>query len=163
MRIHEITEARQGMLGYLQSLVPSWPGYVVKDWLYASFSKSGWAGMRQEVEELLLNQGLTATTQWRLQTVPFTMTMWEPTTKTRLTSRAGGTPQPEFNVPRDADRHATQAGLAQQQGGVRDEPVIMVKTQQGWELIEGWHRTIQHFATYPNGYQGPAWIAQSAH
>jgi len=160
MRYYEITEARQGILRYLQSLLPNWPDYVVKDWLYASLSKSG-NTIKQEVEEILLNQGLTANTQWRLQTISFTMAMWEPNTKARLASRIGGVPHPD--IPRDADRHATQASLAQQQGGVRDEPVIMVKTKQGWELIEGWHRTIQHFATYPNGYRGPAWVAQSTH
>jgi hypothetical protein len=35
----------------------------------------------------------------------------------------------------------------------------MIKTPQGYELLEGWHRTIQHFAKYPDGYTGPAYVA----
>jgi hypothetical protein len=66
-----------------------------------------------------------------------------------------------MGVPRDTERHATQAQLIKQQGGVRKEPVIMIKTSQGYNLLEGWHRTIQHFNLYPDGYVGPAWIAQS--
>jgi len=49
--------------------------------------------------------------------------------------------------------------LAQQQGGVRKEPVLLIKTDKGYELLEGWHRTIQHFAKYPDGYTGPAYVA----
>mgnify|MGYP003349517889 CR=1 FL=1 len=60
--------------------------------------------------------------------------------------------------PRDAERHEIQSKLVQQRG-ISKEPVILVKTSQGYELLEGWHRTIQHFAKYPNGYTGPAYVA----
>ena len=63
-----------------------------------------------------------------------------------------------LDVPKDKERHATQAALAQQQGGIRKEPVILIKRANGYELLEGWHRTIQHFAAYPQGYTGPAWV-----
>ena len=49
--------------------------------------------------------------------------------------------------------------MAKQQGGVSREPVILIKTAQGYQLVEGWHRTIQHFDKYPNGYTGPAYVA----
>jgi hypothetical protein len=80
-------------------------------------------------------------------------------TKERLIGRAGGHSDMGLDVPRDKERHATQAALAQQQGGVRKEPVLLIKTAKGYELLEGWHRTIQHFAKYPNGYTGPAYVA----
>jgi hypothetical protein len=89
----------------------------------------------------------------------FTMDMFEPMTKQRLVGRAGGNSDMGLDVPRDKERHATQAALAQQQGGVRKEPVLLIKTDKGYELLEGWHRTIQHFAKYPNGYTGPAYVA----
>jgi 5'(3')-deoxyribonucleotidase len=87
------------------------------------------------------------------------MDMFEPWTQGELKNRAGGAVKDV--VARDAERHATQAALAQQQGGVRKEPVILIKHPEGYELQEGWHRTIQHFAQFPNGYTGPAWIAES--
>ena len=89
----------------------------------------------------------------------FTMDMFEPMTTQRLTGRAGGHSDMGLDVPKDKERHATQAALAQQQGGVRKEPVLLIKTSKGYELLEGWHRTIQHFAKYPNGYTGPAYVA----
>jgi hypothetical protein len=91
----------------------------------------------------------------------FTMDMWEPTTKQRLIGRAGGHSDMGLGVPKDKERHATQAQLAKQQGGIRKEPVLLIKSSQGYELLEGWHRTIQHFAMYPDGYTGPAYVAVS--
>jgi GNAT superfamily N-acetyltransferase len=63
-----------------------------------------------------------------------------------------------MGIPKDAERHATQAALIQQ-GGVSREPAILIKFGNGYELLEGWHRTIQHFARYPDGYVGPAYVA----
>ena len=78
-----------------------------------------------------------------------------------MIGRAGGTSDLGMGIPKDKERHATQAALAQQQGGVRKEPVLLIKTSKGYELLEGWHRTIQHFVQYPDGYEGPAYIAVS--
>jgi hypothetical protein len=64
-----------------------------------------------------------------------------------------------MGIQKEKERHATQAALAQQQGGVRKEPVLLIKTAKGYELLEGWHRTIQHFVKYPEGYTGPAYVA----
>jgi hypothetical protein len=104
--------------------------------------------------------GLSPDTKWQLiPDMQFTMDMWDAQTMRLFKDRADG--DMGMQIPRDAERHDTQAKLAQQQGGVRDEPVIIVKGTKGYELIEGWHRTIQHFAKYPQGYTGPAWVAQS--
>jgi hypothetical protein len=87
------------------------------------------------------------------------MDMFDPKTKQLLIGRAGGSSDLGMGVPKDKERHATQAALAQQQGGVRREPVILVKRPDGYDLLEGWHRTIQHFHKYPDGYTGPAYVA----
>jgi hypothetical protein len=86
------------------------------------------------------------------------MDMFTPKTQKSIQKREGGSVNP-YGVPRDAERHAAQAALAQQQGGVRKEPVLLIKTAKGYELLEGWHRTIQHFVKYPEGYTGPAYVA----
>jgi hypothetical protein len=88
----------------------------------------------------------------------FTMDMFMPTTQKMLADRKGGTANP-WGVPRDDERHATQARLIKQQGGVSKEPVILIKTVEGYDLVEGWHRTIQHFNLYPDVYVGPAYVA----
>jgi len=86
------------------------------------------------------------------------MDMFEPNSKRKLIGRAGGTSDLGMGIPKDKERHATQAALIQR-GGVSQEPAILIKTPQGYELLEGWHRTIQHFAAYPDGYTGPAYVA----
>jgi hypothetical protein len=168
-----VTEYRDRMYQYLKSIVPTWPDYIVKDWLYANYAKGetynkekGWsfANVGKDIPMILKDMGLSVDTRWQLvPNVKFTMDMWEPKTLKRLQARAGGNAKsadPAVHIPaRDAERHATQAALAKQQGGVRKEPVILMKTADGYELLEGWHRTIQHFAMYPDGYIGPAYIA----
>jgi len=166
-----ITEYRDRMYQYIKSLVPTWPDYVVRDWLYANFARGNvqtnnysFATLGKDLPGILADTGLSADTKWQLvPNMKFTMDMWEPKTLKRLQARAGGSSHstdPEVHIPaRDAERHATQAALAQQQGGVRKEPVIIIKRPNGYELMEGWHRTIQHFKQYPNGYTGPAYVA----
>lgn len=168
-----ITEYRDRMYQYLKSIVPDWPDYIVKDWLYANFAKGetynkekGWsfATVGKDIPMILKDMGLSVDTKWQLvPNMKFTMDMWEPKTLKRLQARAGGNAKsadPAVHIPaRDAERHATQAALAKQQGGVRKEPVILMKTANGYELLEGWHRTIQHFHMYPQGYTGPAYVA----
>ena len=171
--IEFLTEYRDRMYQYIKSIVPGFPDYVVKDWLYANFARGATQGpnwsfdtIGKDIPNILKDMGLSVDTKWQLvPNMKFTMDMWEPKTLKRLQARAGGSSkstEPDVHIPaRDAERHTTQAALAQQQGGVRKEPVIIIKTPQGYELLEGWHRTIQHFAMYPNGYVGPAYVAQS--
>ena len=172
MKITEIiTEARDKMYQYLKNIVPAWPDYIVKDWLYANFAKGptqtknwSFADTGKDIPSMLKDMGLSANTKWQLiPDMQFTMDMWEPKTLKRLQARAGGNSKssdPDVHIPaNDAERHSTQARLAQQQGGIRKEPVILIKTSAGYELLEGWHRTIQHFAMHPQGYSGPAYVA----
>jgi hypothetical protein len=169
MRAQEfIVEYRDRLLQYVKSLLPTWPDYVLKDWMVPNkgdFSNLSHDALKKGILEKLQLAGLSVDTKWQLvPNMKFSMDMWEPKTKQRLTARAGGKPSelvPSTMHPsmKDAERHATQAQLAQQQGGVRKEPVIIMKTANGYELIEGWHRTIQHFAMHPQGYTGPAYVA----
>ena len=158
-----ITEYRDRLLQYVKSLLPAWPDYVLKDWLVPNkgdFSNLPADALKNGIMEKLQGQGLTPDTKWQLvPDMKFTMDMFDPMTKQRLIGRAGGKSDLGMQIPRDAERHATQATLAQQQGGVRKEPVLLIKTANGYELLEGWHRTIQHFAKYPDGYTGPAYVA----
>ena len=159
----QISEYRDRLLQYVKSLLPNYPEYVLKDWLVPNkgdFSNLPDTDLKNGIMEKLKLAGLTPNTKWQLvPNMQFTIDMFEPMTKQRLVGRAGGNSDMGLDVPRDKERHATQAALAQQQGGVRKEPVLLIKTDKGYELLEGWHRTIQHFAKYPDGYTGPAYVA----
>jgi len=164
MRAQEfIVEYRDRLLQYVKSLLPTWPDYVLKDWLVPNkgdFSNLPDTELKNGIMEKLKGAGLTVNSKWQLvPNMKFTMDMFDPLTKQRLVGRAGGKSDLGYGIPRDKERHATQAALAQQQGGVRKEPVLLIKTANGYELLEGWHRTIQHFAMHPQGYTGPAYVA----
>lgn len=161
----ELSETREGALDWLKRYLSNWPEYVLRDWLYRGLTAKEHnppEHPKDVIDRILASEGMSAQTQWKL--IPdfeFKLKKLHPDTQRRINIRAGGSANP-MNVPKDAERHTTQAALAQQQGGVRKEPVIGKMTPQGFELIEGWHRTIQHFKQFPDGYRGPAWIAMNA-
>jgi len=161
----QINEYRDRLLQYVKSLLPTWPDYVLKDWLVPNkgdFSNLPTDALKNGVMEKVQGAGLTPNSKWQLvPDMKFTMDMFDSMTKQRLIGRAGGSSDLGMGIPKDKERHATQAALAQQQGGVRKEPVLLIKTAKGYELLEGWHRTIQHFVKYPEGYTGPAYVAVS--
>ena len=169
-----IVDYRDKMFQYIKSVLPKWPDYVLRDWIYnlaRGTHRAGpgwdpqnpnWKFNHETILKMVAEAGLSPDTPWSLNPrQQFTMDMWEPGTRQRLIGRAGGSSDLGMGIPRDKERHSTQAALAQQQGGVRKEPVIIIKTSKGYELLEGWHRTIQHFAANPQGYVGPAYVAQS--
>ena len=154
MRAEEfLLEYRQAYLEYVKSWFPDWPDYVVRDMLYPAAK-----GLGQEEFESWA-QGIHEdypVRQWRQEQLPITLNIFNLDTQKRLKERAGGSKNP-FQVPRDAERHATQAAMLQKQG-ISKEPIIVIKQADGYELIEGWHRTIQNLQAHPEGYTGPAWV-----
>ena len=160
----QINELRDRMYQYIRSIVPTWPEYVVQDWLYKGRGKNKNYNVNSDVKgeiiEMIADAGLSPNTNpWQLvPNMKFTMDMFEPKSKRKLIGRAGGTSDMGMGIPKDAERHATQAALIQK-GGVSKEPAILIKRPEGYDLLEGWHRTIQHFHMYPNGYTGTAYVA----
>ena len=159
MRAQEfITESRGALFAYIKQKFPTWPDYVLKDFLYQQAK-----GIRsqEELDDFLTrNKNDFGKVQWKLEKLPITMDIFTPKTQRMLVSREGGSSNP-YGVPKDAERHAQQLKMIQQQG-VRTEPIIVAKLTNGYDLIEGWHRTIQHLKTYPDGYTGPAWVGYGA-
>jgi len=164
-----LNETRQAAWTWLKKKLPKWPDYVLRDWVYnllkGDFPRDLDRGsdLSAYIDEMLRSEGLSADTVWKL--VPdfqFSLDTLNPWTVDKIKRRWGGASDAGIGVPNDAARHATQKAIIQKQGGIRKEPVIIVKKPDGYELVEGWHRTIQHFAMYPDGYKGPAWIAVAA-
>jgi len=131
-----------------------WPDYVVKDWLYGRIQNVVDLEDKKAHVQYLLQE--FPVRQWRLERLLITIDIFTPATQQQIRKREGGSKNPN-QVPRDAERHAAQAVKIQQQG-VSGEPVIMLKKPNGYDLVEGWHRTIQNLQAYPEGYTGPAWV-----
>ena len=156
--VEGLTEARNSLFAFVKQHFPSWPDYVLKDFLYAQAK-----GIRDQAELddfLKRNKQDFGNCKWTLTKLPITFDIFTPKTQRMLASREGGSSNP-FQVPRDAERHAQQSQMIQQKG-VSAEPIIVAKLSNGYDLIEGWHRTIQHLKTFPEGYTGPAWICTGA-
>ena len=159
MRASEfLTESRGSLFAWIKQLFPTWPDYVLKDFLYAQAK-----GIRDqaELEDFIKrNKNDFGKVQWRLEKLPITFGIFTPKTQQMLTSREGGSANP-YKVPKDAERHAQQLKMIQQ-NGVSKEPIIVAKLPNGYDLIEGWHRTIQHLQVYPKGYTAPAYVGYGA-
>jgi GNAT superfamily N-acetyltransferase len=153
-----LTETRNSLFAFVKQQFPTWPDYVLKDFLYPQAK-----GIRDQAELddfLKRNKQDFGNCKWTLTKLPITFDIFTPKTQRMLASREGGSSNP-FQVPRDAERHAQQLKMIQQTG-VSAEPIIVAKLPNGYDLIEGWHRTIQHLQVYPNGYTAPAWVCTGA-
>jgi len=153
-----LTETRNSLFAFVKQQFPTWPDYVLKDFLYPQAK-----GIRDqdELDDFLKrNKQDFGNCKWTLTKLPITFDIFTPKTQRMLASREGGSSNP-FQVPRDAERHAQQLKMIQQTG-VSAEPIIVAKLPNGYDLIEGWHRTIQHLQVYPNGYTAPAWVCTGA-
>ena len=67
--------------------------------------------------------------------MPIKIDIFDPRTQKQIQQREGGSKNP-FQIPRDAERHAAQAAMIQQRG-VSKEPIIVIKSADGYELVEG--------------------------
>ena len=153
-----LSEARNSLFAFVKQQFPTWPDYVLKDFLYQQAK-----GIRDQAELddfLKRNKQDFGNCKWTLTKLPITFDIFTPKTQRMLASREGGSSNP-FQVPRDAERHAQQSQMIQQKG-VSAEPIIVAKLANGYDLIEGWHRTIQHLKAFPQGYTGPAWVCTGA-
>jgi hypothetical protein len=160
MRAHEfLNEVQAGAWRALRAMVPRhWPDYVVKDWLYTQFSNPEQVTNKRKLVQWVLER--YPVKQWRLETLNLGYHSFDAHTQKMLMLRAQ---EPDYGskhflVPRDAERHAAQANLIKQTGQANQEPIIVIYRKDGYELVEGWHRTAQNVKAFPNGWRGRAWV-----
>jgi hypothetical protein len=148
----EITELRQGLLGYLKQQLPNFPDYVIKDWIYKMIKKDDNINTAEGIQDWIDTQ--LKDLKWETKTnFPITMDIFGDKTQKELKSRIGG--EIRQDVGKDVERHKTQQNLLKSQG-ISKEPIIIFKTKNGkYELGEGWHRTTQAFKMYPEGFIQP--------
>jgi hypothetical protein len=152
-----ITEARAGSWKVIRDLVPKhWPDYVVKDMLYRKLEDEADLGtLKREINRMLTKE--MPVKQWKLETIDLTKDSFDKQTTNNLKRRAGGKKNP-WGVPKDAERHAAQSNIIKTTGKVSPEPIIVLQRKDGFEILEGWHRTIQNLIAFPDGYKQRAWV-----
>jgi len=143
----KLMELRDVALQYFSRQMPNVPKYIVQDFIYKNYKNNP-----KEATEAITwaNQF-----QWKQRMLNITLDVWDQDTNKRLQEREGGSKNP-YKVPNDEERHATQQQLLSQ--GPSKEPIIVTLQSGKYELVEGWHRTIQSMAAWPNGYKQTAWV-----
>ncbi len=148
----KLDEVRQGLLGYLKQKLPHTPEYVIKDLIYRNIKSANDEVSTQDTQSWLDEYFTNLKWEYK-KNFPITMDIFDDKTQDKLKQRIGG--KIEKDVTNDVERHKTQQDLLKNQG-VSQEPIILFKTKNGkYALAEGWHRTIQTFKMYPEGYIQP--------
>lgn len=148
-----IFETRPTQLQYLQSLFPNMPSYVLYDFVYKALKNPvSHTNYRNELKRFVEEY---KDYKWRRETLDVALSIFDQETQRRIKERAGGTKNP-MGATNDEARHSTQQKLIA--AGPSSEPIIVLKTPQGYELVEGWHRTIQSLQKWPKGYKQLAWV-----
>ena len=162
----EITETRSSYLSFIVNKVKEitgeeWPEYVLKDWLYKN-TKSYDPGMDTRVgyKKLVYRFIRDFTNEygqghWVHKVVTLGFDSFTQDTKKGIQSRHGGR-VPVPGIHNDIERHRIQNNLIQKRG-VSNEPIILVQKTDGYDLLEGWHRTIQSLENFKT-YEQPAYI-----
>jgi len=147
---------------YIRSRLPNFPEYVLNDWIKELTAN------KEEFDKLLNefadHYGPLEKIQWTKepQILDFRFEMFGDDTKQKIELRQEGEANPH-NLPKDKERHDIQAELLKGKNPkdiIVREPVIVFRHGKKYELIEGWHRTVQALKHYPNGYKGYAYIGK---
>jgi len=140
-------ELRESLMTYLKSKLPHVPPYVLKDFMYPTLKTAS----KEQIGEFIQEYG---SFKWELEkdfkVHPEILTDF---TNKQLIKRAGGTKNPN-QVPNDELRHQNQKELIAKKG-LPTQPLIFVYENGKYDLLEGWHRTIQLFNLYPDGFEYP--------
>ena len=148
---------------YMRAKLPNFPVYVLNDWIKELVANE--TEFNQLLDELPQRYGPLDKIAWTKepQVLNFTYDSFDDDTKKKIELRQGGEVN-LYNIPGDVERYKTQAGLVKGKNPQKDviirEPVIVFRRGKKYELIEGWHRTIQALKHYPDGYKGYAFIGK---
>jgi hypothetical protein len=114
----------------LVRLVRDWVGKRVPDYVF-----------RETIYRALCNAAHFVKYHWSLEVLNLSLLDFNPDTQRRILERQFG--DVEFaGTDRDLERMALQREVARKVKPGDNEPIIVCETMDGWELVEGWHRTM---------------------
>ena len=154
-----INEIRTKFYDYLINDNPDVPEYIVMDVFYKHL-KDNPEFMIPGTDDYDFYNNVLKKYTWRLEhDIYITMGLFDSDTIERLTERLENIQKdiPASWIPKDAERHLTQKKLMDSKG-ISSEPIVLMdsQTEPGkYMLLEGWHRIIQAFIKYPDGFNYP--------
>jgi hypothetical protein len=155
-----INEIRDKFYEFLRKDNPNVPPYIVNDVFYKTMKnhEDEWFTPGTDANDYYVN--VLQKYEWELKkNFPITMDMFDEESQERLKERiemfAKGSG--EEHIPKDIERHQKQQELLQSRGLPTEPIVIAVSPDEPgkYGLWEGWHRTIQAFIKYPEGFRYP--------
>jgi hypothetical protein len=144
-----IVEKREGWYNLLREKLPHYPEYVLKDWIYRKVDRyEDYESFNNWINDWLVG------IEWEYQKdFPITMDIFSDKSKKELEERINGLIRSD--VEGDVERHQAQKELLKSRG-ISQEPIILFRTKDGkYDLGEGWHRTVQAFTIFPDGFIQP--------
>ena len=146
----KLNESRNGWYNFLKKKLPKVPEYVLKDWIYTKINDY------KDYQSFInwLDEWNIVGLEWEYKKdFPMTMDIFSEKTQKELKERINGLIK--STVDRDEERHKNQKELLKSRG-ISKEPITLFKYKDGkYDLGEGWHRTVQNFKMYPEGYIQP--------
>lgn len=88
--------------------------------------------------------------QWSKKVIVVNISDFTKSTQRDMVRRKMGQEEEE-GVPNDTQRSEKQKELMDKYGEGNNEPVIIIKTDKGYDLMEGWHRTMSILSLGSNG------------
>lgn len=173
----QIDELRSGFMNHIvqkskEIYGQEWPEYVLMDWAYknAKSLNPNLIGKNDDIRNIvsvLLKNFLRiyGPGHWVYKDVDVHINSFERSTRDILRSRKNTFTDPKYkpntesddSEHRDYTRHQTQQSLIKKTGTPPKEPIIVIETRDGYDMIEGYHRTIQGLIEFGE-YKTPAWV-----
>lgn len=150
-----LNEYRKGPLRAIRQMAPHYPDYVIKDMLYKKIRNSDdLLTQRRWIEDQAKKID-----HWEFERGMFlNLNMLSPHTKDAIkNTRQFGDKNP-WGIDKDEERMINAYDIVKQKGMENLPPIILVKTSMGYDLWEGWHRTMAALKLSPGGVKVNAYI-----
>jgi len=155
-----INEIRDKFYEFLRKDNPDIPAYILMDVFYKTMKDYADEWFTPGTDANDYYENVLKKYNWELKkNYPITMDMFDQHTKDTLKERLQNIKKgvgAEY-VPKDSERHQKQKELIQVRG-LSTEPIVITESPDEpgkYGLWEGWHRTIQAFIKYPQGFIYP--------
>lgn len=140
------------------------PCYVFKEFFYVH------KGFFKETFKELLDKGVSnldidnvflewSDVSWNKEIIEVTINDFTQDTQLELNNRGLGSVHLD-TVPEDYKRTLIQRELADKVISGSNEPVILLETKQGYNLLEGWHRTMSYLRKSNDKILINAWVGR---
>ena len=145
--LENLNERRdKDLYAIMRPVFDSTPEYVFKELYYAhgGFFKTEFqnlldSGMDEDDIEIEFEEWIDL--NWKKKIITVNISDFTEETQNAMIVRQMGNAELS-HVPGDVERTETQRKLIGKYGEGKNEPVILLKKKDGYELMEGWHRTM---------------------